>query len=296
MHRHLIPPQLREGDVVAVIAPSGPFDEARYHRGAAFLSTRYRLRVRDDVHQRRGYLAGDDARRREELVHALEDPEVRAIVAARGGYGATRITASIDWTALARSPKWIVGFSDVTALHIEASRVGVASLHAPMLAWLGDASDTDREAWRTALETLQFPAWNGLETIVSGDASGTSFGGNLALLEACAASGRLRVPEGAILFVEDCTERPYRLDRMLTSLLVGRHLDAVAGVVLGELTDCAPGPDGVTAEEVVHERLRTLGVPILARAPFGHGTTNRPFPIGLRVRMEKGAVVFESQK
>lgn len=294
MHRHLIPPKLREGDVVAVIAPSGPFDEARYHRGAAFLSTRYRLRVRDDVHQRRGYLAGDDARRREELASALADPEVRAIVAARGGYGATRITASIDWSVLARAPKWIVGFSDVTALHVEASNVGVASFHAPMLAWLGDASESDRAAWRTALETLEFPEWTDLETIASGEVSGTSFGGNLALLEACAASGRLRVPDGAILFLEDCTERPYRLDRMLTSLLVGGHLSRVAGVVLGELTDCAPGPDGVTAEEVVYERLRTLGVPILARAPFGHGATNRPFPIGMRVRMESGAVRFAS--
>jgi muramoyltetrapeptide carboxypeptidase len=165
-----------------------------------------------------------------------------------------------------------------------------------MLAWLGDASETDRQAWRTALETLEFAEWNGLEEIVGGDASGISFGGNLALLEACAASGRLRVPEGAILFLEDCTERPYRLDRMLTSLLVGGHLERVAGVVLGELTDCAPGPDGVTADEVVHERLRTLGVPVLARAPFGHGATNRPFPIGVRARMENGAVRFETRE
>ncbi|MGZ3453833.1 MAG: S66 peptidase family protein [Polyangiales bacterium] len=292
MQRHLIPPALREGDLVAVVAPAGPFDEERYRRGAAWLATRYRLRVRDDVHHRHGYLAGDDARRREELAAAVADPEVRAIVAARGGYGATRITSSIDWASLARSPKWIVGFSDVTALHVEASRVSVASLHAPMLAWLGDASESDRTAWRSVLETAVFPAWNDLEVVRGGDASGVSFGGNLALLEACAAGGRLHVPEGAILFLEDCTERPYRLDRMLTSLVVGGHLDRVAGVVLGDFTDCTPGPDGVSADEVVRERLESLGVPIVARAPFGHGAINRPFPIGVNVTIVNGAVNF----
>ncbi len=288
----IVPPPLRPGDVVAIVAPSSPFDEAKYRRGADWLATRYRVRARDDVHARRGYLAGDDARRREELASALEDPEVKAIVGARGGYGATRITASLDWSALARAPKWIVGFSDVTALHVEAARIGVASLHAPMLAWLGDAPDDARARFVSALEDDAFAPWTDLEVVCGGAAEGPAFGGNLALLEACAAAGRLVVPDGAILFVEDCTERPYRLDRMLTSLLVGGHLARVAGVVLGDFTDCNPGPDGVAAEEVVRERLGTLGVPIVARAPFGHGATNHPFPLGVRASIARGAVAF----
>lgn len=291
----VMPPLLRPGDVVAVIAPSSPFDEEKYARGAAWLGERYRLRVRDDVKARHGYLAGDDDRRRDELRAALADPDVRALVVARGGFGATRIVADVDWSLLARDPKWIVGFSDVTALHVEATRVGVASLHAPMLAWLG-ADDVAREPWIAALEEGDFPAWNGLEVVRAGHVEGVAFGGNLALLEACAAMGRLRVPDDAILFVEDCTERPYRLDRMLTSLLVGGHLARVRGVVLGEWTDCNPGPDGWTADAVVRERLGSLGVPMLAGAPFGHGKVNLPFPIGARVRIEGASVRFDCQK
>lgn len=287
------PPLPRPGDRIAIVAPCSPFDDAKYERGAAWLGERYELVVRDDVHDKRGYLAGDDARRREELSAALRDPSIRAIVAARGGYGATRIVADLDWSLLAANPKWLVGFSDVTALHVEAAAVGVRSLHAPMLAWLGDAADGARTEWLAAFEQGDYGVWDDLELIVPGDAAGVSFGGNLALLEACAAGGRLRVPEGAILFLEDCTERPYRLDRMITSLLVGGHLRNVRGVVLGDFSDCAPGVDGVTAHEVMRERLSTLSVPIRARAPFGHGAINRAFPIGARCRLEGPRVRFE---
>lgn len=285
----IVPPRPRPGDTVALIAPSSPFDDEKYRRGAAWLGERYRLRMRDDVFAKRGYLAGDDTRRRDELAAALADPDVRVIVAARGGYGATRFVSDIDWTVLARAPKWIVGFSDVTALHVEASRVGVASLHASMLAALGGGDEAMRTAWLSALEDGPGADWH-VDTVVAGEVEGVAFGGNLALLEACAAMGRLRLPESAVLFVEDCTERPYRLDRMLTSLIVGGHFAQVRGVVLGEFTDCNAGPDGIDAEEVLRERLSTLGVPIVARAPFGHGATNRPFVVGGRVRVGAGRV------
>ncbi len=286
------PPFPAPGDRVAIVAPSSPFDEDRYRRGAAWLSERYALVVRDDVHTRHGYLAGEDARRKEELEAALRDPTIRAIVAARGGFGATRISAAVDWSLLASQPKWLVGFSDVTALHVEAVGHGVMALHAPMLAWLGDANEPARAAWLAAFEQGDYGPWSELDVIVEGAAEGTSFGGNLALIEACAASGRLRMPKDAILFLEDCTERPYRLDRMLTALLVGGHLAQVRGVVLGEWADCNPGPDGVTAEQVLGERLSGLGVPIVGRAPFGHGAINRSFPVGARCRIERGRVHF----
>ena len=280
------PPPLRDGDLVALVAPSSPFDVERYQLGAAWLKERHPLRVRDDLLARAGFLAGDDARRLAELRDALADPAVRAIVAARGGYGATRISAQIDWTALRRDPKWIVGFSDVTAFHVECSKVGVASLHGAMVATLGAAGDAARARWIDALAGGALPAWTGLESIVGGTAHGPAFGGNLALLEACAAAGRLAVPDGAVLFLEDCTERPYRLDRMLTALLVGGHLARVAAVVLGDFTDCPPGPDGIAAAEVLRERLSTLGVALVAGAPFGHGARNAPWIVGGEVEVE----------
>lgn len=288
----LAPPPLRPGDRVAVIAPSSPFDAEKYREGAAWLASRYELVVRDDLLARDGYLAGSDARRLAELRDAVAAEDVRAIVAARGGFGATRVAHLIDWSELRRAPKWIVGFSDVTALHVEAARVGVRSIHAPMVAFLGGAPG-QRGPFVACLEGEAVPTWKELESIVPGEAAGPAYGGNLAMLVACAAAGRLRVPPGAIVFLEDCTERPYRLDRMLTSLRVGGHLDAAAGVVVGGLTDCAPGPDGVTAESVVREHLRAIGRPALLGAPFGHGDDNRPFVLGATARLTAGASAGE---
>ena len=169
--------------------------------------------VRPDVHTRTGYLAGDDARRLQELNDAFADPSIKAIVAARGGYGATRIVRHLP-----AHTKWIVGFSDVTALHVEAIAHGTMSLHAPMLAWLGDANDEQRAEWLAAFERGEYGPWD-VETVVAGNATGISFGGNLALLEACAAMGRLRVPAGAILFL--CSSA--------ASFVYGAALDADGG-------------------------------------------------------------------
>ena len=283
----IVPPFVRQGDLVAIVAPSSPFDVERYHLGKAFLETRYRVRVRDDVLARAGYLAGDDERRRAELHDAMTDPDVRAIIAARGGYGTTRITNRLDFQAFSRAPKWLVGVSDVTALHVEASRVDVASLHGPMVATLGTASAEARAAFVHVLEgsAPAGSAWDGLDAWSPGTARGRAFGGNLALLESCAAAGRLVVPEGAVVFLEDCTERPYRVDRMLTALHLGGHLARASAFVVGGFTDCPPGPDGVLVDDVVRAALCSLGVPVVAGAPFGHGARNDPFVLGCAVEV-----------
>lgn len=276
-----LPPSLEPGDLVAVVAPSSPFEAVLGWRGLGFLSSRYRLRFERSLFERRGYLAGSDERRESELRAAMLDPEVRAIVAARGGYGATRYAHRLPWQALARDPKWIVGFSDVTALHVEAQAVGVASLHAPHLTALGRSDAQMRGAFVDALEHPTRPrSFRGLGPVAPGRASGPLVGGNLTLLASCAAAGRLRLPPSAILFVEDVTERPYRIDRALTSLLVGGHLSQVAGIVLGGFTACDPGPDGVTVEAVLAERLSSLGVPIASGLPAGHDRVNEPLVLG----------------
>ena len=294
----IVPPPLREGELVAVVAPSSPFDVESYRAGEAWLRAHQRVVVRDDVLAAHGYLAGDDARRLAELREAIEDREVRAIVSARGGYGATRIVDAVDWSKLKKDPKWIVGFSDVTALHVEAARVGVAAMHASMLANLGRRSEADRTKWLDFLRGSRRSTWRDLDVVVAGRARGVAFGGNLALLESCAAAGRLAVPKRAVLLLEDCTERPYRIDRMLTALRLGGHLDHVAAIVLGEFTECGPGKDGVTVDEVLVERLSSLGVPVVARAPFGHGDRNEPWRIGAEVEVDAsgdgGVVDFDA--
>lgn len=282
----VIPRPVRPGDLVAVVAPSGPFSHIVAWRGLDFLRQRYRLRFDRGLFSRKAYLAGDDARRRAELSGALQDDDITAIVAARGGYGANRFVHDLPWDKLRDHPKWIVGFSDITALHVEAARVGVASLHASNVTGLGWCDRRAREGIVRALEEPLAPRrFDGLQAWVNGDVEGPLFGGNLALLQACAAAGRLAVPEGAIVFLEDVTEMPYRLDRMLTTLVVGGHLRAARGFVIGELTDCNPGPDGAMAHEVLREILAPLGVPVVAGFPAGHGRRNEPLVFGGRARV-----------
>ena len=234
-----------------VIAPSGPFEPTLGWRGLGWLSERYRVQYRRDLFCRTGYTAGDRTRRADELSGALADPDSRAVIAMRGGYGLNGIAHLADWRAFQHSPKWIVGFSDITALHVEAAAVGVMSLHASMLALLGRGSAANRTKWLDALEHPERSRqWPSLRTIAAGQASGPLFGGNLTVLHACAVAGRLHIPEGAILLLEDIGERPYRIDRMITTLAVGGHLCAVRGVVVGQFMDCEPGPAGVSVSQV----------------------------------------------
>jgi muramoyltetrapeptide carboxypeptidase len=277
-----------------VVAPAGPFDRDELFRGLAWLRMRYRLRVSSGVLCRTGFTAGTDARRAAELRAAMLAPEVSAVVCARGGYGALRILDDLPWGAFAAKPKWLVGFSDVTALHARANGLGICSVHAPNVTGLGRAITADeRHALLAALEGLPAEPWRDLSVIHPGPAvSGPLVGGNLALLEAMAGARRLALPPGAVLAIEDVTERPYRLDRMLTTLRLGGFLDGLAAVVLGGFTQCEPGPDGVTAAEVLAERTATLGVPVVGGAPFGHGAPNRAFVLGRPVRLDGSTLTF----
>jgi muramoyltetrapeptide carboxypeptidase len=279
-----MPPPLRPGDIVAVVAPSSPFPLRDMWAGLAWLRARYRLVMSPGALTRDAYLAGSDARRRDELVRAIRHPEARAIVAARGGYGATRIEASIPWHELADRPKWIVGFSDVTALHADAWGAGIACIHGPNVTGLrAPATPRLRAAWMAALERPTHErAWSGLDVLHSGRGDGVLVGGNLAVLHAMAAARRLVIPRGAVLALEDVTERPYRIDRMLTSLRQGGYLDAVSAIVFGEFVECEPGPDGRRVRDVLTERTHGLGIPVLANAPFGHGEVNDAFVLGVR--------------
>ena len=290
------PQALAPGDWVAVVAPSSPFPRADFWRGLAWIRGRYRIHARTSVLAREGYLAGDDALRVRALSEAMLHPEVKAIITARGGYGAMRIVDALPWDAFARAPKWIAGFSDITALHVEAAARKIASIHAPNVTGLGrDATPWMRARWLAALERPTAPhVWCNLHAIAPGIAEGALFGGNLALLEAMASSGRLRVPEGAILVLEDVTERPYRIDRMLTALRLGGHLARASAIVLGDFAQCEPGLDGITADHVLADRTRDLGIPIFSGAPFGHGARNDAFVLGAYGRIAGGTLEIDA--
>jgi len=292
----IFPSPLAPGDTVAVVAPSGPFDRAAALAGVAWLRRRYRVVHGATLFARDGYLAGSDGRRMRELQKAL-DADVKAVVAARGGYGLGRIASLIEWRGALQKPKWLVGFSDFTVLHAEAWRRGLATVHAPMVCTLGGAALATRRQWIDTLEDpLRERRWTGLKPWRPGRAAGPLVGGNLAILHSMAAAGRLRFPKGAVVLLEDIGERPYRVDRMLTDLLAGGHLSRAAGVVVGDFTDCGAGPDGADIGAVLRERLLILRVPIAAGFPSGHGKRNDAVVFGCRARLDarRGSFVVGS--
>lgn len=277
---------LTPGARVRLIAPSGPFAHADFERGVERLRRRYDVQYDPGILERSGYLAGSDERRLRELQSAIDDPECAGIIAARGGYGATRILGRLDLAGLRARPKLLVGFSDITALHALWARERVGSVHAGMVAALGRAEDAQCERYLQALAGHFPERWSGLNALSPGRAEGVLLGGNLAVLSALLGTPFFPPLDGAVLFLEDIGERPYRVDRMLTSWQQAGAFERVRAIVLGAFVQADPGPDGVTVEDVLAERLGSLGIPVAAGLPAGHVDDNIELPFGARVALD----------
>jgi muramoyltetrapeptide carboxypeptidase len=284
---------------IQLIAPSSPFPREDFALGVAKLEARYEIGYSPSICDRAGFLAGSDDRRAAELLAAIEDDSIHAIVAARGGHGATRILSRIDPGAIARHPKPLVGFSDVTALHAQWARAGLGSIHGAMVAALGRSTDALVQRWIGALEGDFGPPLHGLSTIAEGRGGsrvcGRLCGGNLSVLTALMGTPYAPPLAGTVLFLEDHGERPYRVDRMLASWRNAGWLASLRAIVLGAFTDCRPGPDGTTIEQVLDQNLRTLDIPVLSGVPAGHLDDNRELPLGALAEVDaaRGSVCFE---
>ena len=288
------PPRLAPGDVIRVVAPSGPVPREAFLAGVELLRQRYQVRHDDGVFARSGYLAGPDERRLGELALALADPDARAIVMARGGYGLLRLLPFIDRSALRARPRPIVGFSDGTALLALAANAGIASIHGPVITQLAALGSADRQALFERLESPD-PAvvLDGLTELVPGRVRGPLLGGNLEVFSRLLGTPYLPDVTGAILFFEDLGERPYRIDRLLTALDLAGVFGAAAGVVVGDFAGCRePEPtraESPTADEVLAERLGRLAIPVVTGGAFGHQGRNRALPYGTLCELDTRA-------
>lgn len=298
-----LPPSLKPDDEVAVIVPSSAVrDRAALARGMA------RLRAwglcpsivcegepdRGLTWPEGSELAADDDARRRALHAALGEPRYRGVFCARGGYGAPRLLADVDWSLLAADPKPLVGYSDVTALLCGAAvGAGVASLHGPMVATT-DEMDAGEACWEQQRRLLfgepsgPLPAADDARAVRCGVAEGPLIGGNLAVLQGLVGTPWLPPLDGALLFLEDIGEAPYRVDRMLTHLQLAGALDRVAGVVLGDfhVEGTALASAYAPMVRVLEERLATLAVPVARAFPFGHRPGSWTLPFGARARLE----------
>jgi muramoyltetrapeptide carboxypeptidase len=295
IHDLIRPIRLQPGDVVRVIAPSGPVFEDAFAPGAAILSARYQLRYDPaTLFTPDGFLAGPDDQRLASLVEALRDPQARAIVMGRGGYGLLRIANRLDLHVLRQHPKPIVGFSDGTVLLALAAKAGVASIHGPVVTQLGRLPEEDHRALFSLLESAEpGPLLAGLETLRPGNATGPLVGGNLEVFSRLVGTPLVPDLDGAILFLEEVGERPYRIDRLLTYLELAGVFAAVSGVVVGDLVGCEePAQSRVTspvALAVVRERLGRLNIPVALGAHIGHGVRNRSLPYGVHASLDARA-------
>lgn len=291
----LRPSHLRPGDVIRVVAPSGPIPADDFAQGAAVLSARYQLRYdQASLFRATGFTAGPDHVRLAELLAALRDPDARAIMMGRGGYGLLRILAGIEPDLLRLAAKPVVGFSDGTLLLAQAARAGVTAIHGPVVTQLGRLAREDHDALFAALEQPDARTLlSGLEMLVEGRASGPLLGGNLEVFSRLLGTRYLPDLRGAILFFEDVGERPYRIDRLLTQLELAGIFQAAAGVVMGQFIGCEePASARVaspSASEVLRERLGRLPIPVAIGAPVGHGRQNRALPYGSCAELDASA-------
>lgn len=282
--RPLVKPRpLRVGATIGIAAPAFAVDCERLEAGIDWLrSAGFRVVCRDDARAQCGYLAGDDVRRADELMGLVGDPEVDAILCARGGYGCQRLLSRLDAKAFLDARKPLLGYSDVTVLHLWLLRqVGLVGFHAPMLdhgAW--DATET-----RAVVRLLGGDADVELpgEARAPGRAEGHLVGGSLTLLAASLGTPFEVDTRGAILLIEEVGEKPYAIDRLLQQLAAAGKLAGVVGVGVGQLVDCVdPKREFPTAEEVILDALLPLGVPLVLDLPFGHGRPNLPWALGVR--------------
>lgn len=280
------PCALRAGDVVAVVAPGAVIDRASLERGVAALAALgFRPRVARGALRRRGYLAGSDAERAASFREVLEDAEVRAVFLARAGYGTARILPAIAPVLERAEPKIVVGYSDATALLSYATgRFGWVTFHGPMVATDFHAmSSADRRSLADLLSGA-VPAPLPLGAPISeGVAEGVLGGGCLSILVSLLGTPYAFDPADGILFVEDCNEKPYRIDRMLVQLRQAGALSRIRGLVFGEMPGCGEPRE---LRRVIADVTDGLDVPIGFGLPSGHGKGKRTVPFGVRARLD----------
>jgi muramoyltetrapeptide carboxypeptidase len=319
-----LPPPLKPGDLLRVVAPSGALREFEaFQKGIEIWRSKgYRVELPTNWDAKEGYLAGTDIERRQQLVEAWKDPECKGILCARGGYGSARLLEDWTWewgmgngeedariggrasfpTPYSRSaersrrsllptpqfpPKWLIGFSDITALLWSLYQSGISGIHGPVLTTLTSEPEWSLQRLFDCVEGRPLAPLTGVSW-GSGKVSGILLPANLTVATHLLGTPLQPQLDGVILALEDVTEAPYRIDRMLTQWRMSGAFKKVRGIALGSFTRCYPPKDvpSWTVEEVLRDRLLDLGIPIVWELPFGHGSVNAALLVGQPVQLD----------
>ena len=300
------PPPLKIGDLLRVISPSGTLRELEaFEQGVQIWRSRgYRVKLDSNYNARCGYLAGTDKERRKALAEAWQDRECKAILCARGGYGSARLLEDWTWQGNNLSsensafitPKWVIGFSDITGLLWSLAKAGIAGIHAPLLTTISTEPDWSIQRLFDCLEgrpleSLKGQGWSG------GKAEGILLPANLTVATHFLGTPIQPSLNGVILALEEVAEAPYRIDRMLTQWRLSGAFKGIQGIALGRFSHCNP-PANIpswSVEEVLSDRLGDLNIPIVSDLPFGHDGVNAALPVGKIVQLDanKGTLEFK---
>lgn len=286
-----IPPYLNPGDSVALVAPARWVDENDIGFFTAYLEKQgFSVRT-GSIHNRVNQFSGTDEERVKDLQTMLDDPEIKAVICVRGGYGSARLLDRIDFNAFARNPKWIAGFSDITALHsCVLMRMGTAVLHCGMPYSYREGKDVEGlnsllDALKGNLPAVEVPG-NPLNR--EGRGQGILLGGNLSVLYSLTGTSFQLPTQNAVLFLEDVDEYLYHIDRMMLNLKLAGMLEPLNGLIIGGMTDMHDNdtPFGKSAYEIIVEAVKPYDFPVCFGFPSGHQEPNLAMVFGREVHLE----------
>lgn len=296
----ILPPALKKGDTVGIVAPASGVDQSDIKSNIEFLkSIGLNVETGSAISKSQRYLAAPDNVRAAEFMEFIERSDINAILCARGGYGVMRILPMLDFGAIRRNPKIIMGYSDITALLIAVEQIsGVVAFHGPVA-----SSQFDNFTTKCFLKTVFAPedeavpktsisvSDDSLLTLYKGSAVGRLTGGNLSMVISTLGTPYEIDTAGAILFLEEVSEEPYKIDRMLTQLWLAGKLHQCAGIALGQFKNCeATGKSDIelsfTLRQVLEQRISSLGIPAAYGLPFGHVKSKMTLPLGTRAELD----------
>lgn len=284
------PPKLKEGDNVALIATSRLVTKDQMQAGIQVLNS-WGLNVDngDQLYSTNGYFAGTDQERLNDLQHAIDSRSISAIFCARGGYGLSRIIDNVNCDGLMNSPKWLIGFSDITSLHLKLNAFDIESIHGIM------PIQFDYEGVTPSLESLHDLLFHNtfkhefnphIQNRL-GSCQGRLIGGNLSLLVDSLGTYTELDTTGKILFIEEIDEYYYKIDRMFNHLKRAGKFENIKGLIIGQFTELKDTqiPFGFSLEEIVHHHLRDINIPVSFNIPIGHESHNIALPCGREVQL-----------
>ncbi|UZD23310.1 LD-carboxypeptidase [Algoriphagus halophytocola] len=306
----ILPKGINKGETVGLVSPSAATaDRMQFiYAKEALEALGFQVKLGENLTNRYGHLAGTDAQRAGDLNAMFSDPEVKAIVSIRGGSGAARILPLLDYQAISKNPKPLLGYSDITALHCAIqAQTGLLTFHGPMGSGSWNSYNVSQfERMFFEQELIEYIneqpesddlviKTNRIQTLKGGKAQGKILGGNLTVLTALSGTPYYPDFKDAILFLEDIGEDPYKVDRMMSTLKLNGTLDSIKGFIFGQCTDCTPGGGygSLTFDQVMDDYILPLNIPAYTGAMFGHIAKQFIIPVGAQVAMDADAGTFK---